>query len=488
MVEEVGGPAMDDAGTPGDIAGQQEPVMGAVVVDAHPIAAAAEVMPAAAGGGDGGMAGVEPQKRKVGKKRNGESDESYFNRLAKQRRKYHEKYKPAVRLKNQEKKRLVAIGKELLNAVTSGGMPSICDRVRTDAEAVSRASKHVAIAEIGEEQVREMRFMVNCLGGWSKIGFDQSLHIWPGMDPKNVGDGSSDMAELTVQYLLVLDALNFCFWPANEASGGHETCFVGASTVAAAGAAGDFEPLEYEHLACGLRDMVMADPASISADSLCNADAAWLAKCFGYSDENHSRRRPIPLAEERLRLVREVGVALQLKFDGRAMDIVKLAQGNAETLVELVALHFRGFQDQCIYRGTQVCVLKRAQIFVADVWGAFSDVAGMRNPISSNIDKLTMFADYRVPCVLRSIGILRYSEELAAKVDSGAIIPAGSEEETEVRCCTIHALELLKRCINDRRAEDETAINSVQLDWALWHKGEQMRRDLPHHKTLSIYY
>ena len=465
---------------------QDEPVMGSVVVDGG--VQGAVVLHSEADAPDMGE-DVPGDKKKVGKKRHGESDESYFNRLAKQRRKYHEKYKPAVRLKNQEKKRLVAIGKELLNAVTSGSMPSICDRVRTDAEAVSRLSTHVAIGDIGEDQVRDIRYVVNCLGGWGKINFDQDLHIWPGMDPKNVGDGTSDMSELTVQYLLVLDALNFCFWPANDNSN-HE-CYVGTSgaaepTMSLEG--GEYESLEYEHLARGMRDMVMADPASISAQALCNADAAWLSKCFGYTEANSARRRPIPLVQERIRLVRELGVALQLKFDGRAIDLVKLAQGNAETLVELVTLHFRGFQDQCIYRGRQVVTLKRAQIFVADVWGAFSSVAGVRNPITTNIDKLTMFADYRVPCVLRNMGIIKYSSELADKVDSGELIQPGSIEEVEMRMNTIHALEQLKRCLNEQRMEGEREINSVQLDWALWHKGEQMRRDLPHHKTLTIYY
>ena len=33
-----------------------------------------------------------------------------------------------------------------------------------------------------------------------------------------------------------------------------------------------------------------------------------------------------------------------------------------------------------------------------------------------DIDRLTMFADYRVPVVLRQLGILEYSPELAFKV------------------------------------------------------------------------
>lgn len=36
-----------------------------------------------------------------------------------------------------------------------------------------------------------------------------------------------------------------------------------------------------------------------------------------------------------------------------------------------------------------------------------------------DIDQLTMFADYRVPAVLREFGVLQYSQKLAAQVPPG---------------------------------------------------------------------
>lgn len=56
---------------------------------------------------------------------------------------------------------------------------------------------------------------------------------------------------------------------------------------------------------------------------------------------------------------------------------------------------------------------KRAQIFVADVYGAFG---GQGYGLFHDIDQLTMFADYRVPVVLRLLGVLQYSQQLADKV------------------------------------------------------------------------
>lgn len=56
---------------------------------------------------------------------------------------------------------------------------------------------------------------------------------------------------------------------------------------------------------------------------------------------------------------------------------------------------------------------KRAQIFVGDVWGAFG---GLGPGAFRDMGRLTTFADYRVPVVLRLMGVLRYSPALAAKV------------------------------------------------------------------------
>lgn len=61
----------------------------------------------------------------------------------------------------------------------------------------------------------------------------------------------------------------------------------------------------------------------------------------------------------------------------------------------------------------QVFFYKRAQIFVGDVYGAFG---GVELGSFRDIDQLTMFADYRVPVVLREMGVLQYSQELAQQV------------------------------------------------------------------------
>lgn len=108
-----------------------------------------------------------------------------------------------------------------------------------------------------------------------------------------------------------------------------------------------------------------------------------------------------------------------------------------------------------------------------------------------DMDRLTMFADYRVPQILRARGVLRYSQMLAQKIDTNEVIPSGSEEEVEIRAATVQAVECLR---DDVRKLQElhggvADVKSVTLDWLLWQEGESLKETLPpHHRTLTVFY
>lgn len=74
------------------------------------------------------------------------------------------------------------------------------------------------------------------------------------------------------------------------------------------------------------------------------------------------------------------------------------------------------------------------------------------------------------------------------QIDEREMIPAGSEEEVEIRACTIQAVELLKKQLQSAIASD-SVLCSVALDWWLWAIGERDKdRQKPHHRTLTPYY
>lgn len=295
-----------------------------------------------------------------------------------------------------------------------------------------------------------------------------------------------DNPELSCQYIMVLDSLNFCFWPQDG--------------------------YEYDQLAGSLKAVVTADPRAFSASSLSSITSTTLAKWLQPPPEfplhstlsTRTAKRaktqetedathcPIPLVEERARLLREVGVVLLEHFDGLALRLVEKAGGSALKLVNLVTTYFPGFRDHSVYKGKQVFFYKRAQIFVADVHLSF----GGKGPGAfRDADQLTCFADYRLPQLMHHLGIMKYSEELEAKILNKIELIPGSHEELEIRAATVEAVELMKAVINAIAKEQkgcqegEEGIMSLQIDNILWERGESLLTKLrPHHRTLTIYY
>lgn len=100
--------------------------------------------------------------------------------------------------------------------------------------------------------------------------------------------------------------------------------------------------------------------------------------------------------------------------------------------MNLLADDFGCFRDQFHWenRRKPIRFLKRAQIFVADVWACFE---GTGYGEFRDIDKITMFADYRVPQALNTMGCLYYSPPLAAAISKKSLIPSGHAWELQLR-------------------------------------------------------
>lgn len=97
-----------------------------------------------------------------------------------------------------------------------------------------------------------------------------------------------------------------------------------------------------------------------------------------------------------------------------------------------------------------------------------------------------MFADYRVPQILRARGVLVYAPALAAAVDARDEVAYGSEEEVEIRAATVQAVEGLRE---ELAGMGRPGVKSVLLDWLLWQEGERLKDELPpHHRTRTVFY
>lgn len=92
--------------------------------------------------------------------------------------------------------------------------------------------------------------------------------------------------------------------------------------------------------------------------------------------------------------------------------------------------------------------MKRAQIFIADLWLVQKEAIATDNfssPPFHNMHTLTMFADYRVPQALVTLGAMHYSDEMMRELKECAYVECGSEMEIEIRAASVHAVQVIKK-------------------------------------------
>lgn len=271
----------------------------------------------------------------------------------------------------------------------------------------------------------------------------------------------NDGTERTVNWLLLLDALNFCFWAEKD------------------------QPrwsIDYDGQ---ILNGYWAEAASLkraAEEGIPLWDAEYLSTISSETVAHIFRgSQTIPLFEQRVHNAREVGLVLLKYFDGQFVHAIKQAQGSAVQLALLLADTFSSFHDVTLYRNSEVRFFKRAQICVADLSNAF---AGKQWGAFTDLHQLTAFADYKLPQVLRHYNVLEYCPALVERIDNQELIEAGSEVEVEIRAATIWACEMLRRALLER-GHTKTAADIDQKLWLLGQSAPDMR---PYHRTRTIYY
>lgn len=316
---------------------------------------------------------------------------------------------------------------------------------------------------------------------WPSEGWDTRIHFFDG-------------TERTLNWMALLDALNFCFWGDPPAPRALER----GSTAAPP----DPNAIPrwrvqwrgtwyngYNALAVALRRAVDAGMPLWDAGYLSRMDADTLGAILAPDPDDQGIAVPIPLFAARLANTQEVGQVLLDHYDGQFANVVNAAQGDAVALARRIAANFPSFDDVAVWLGPDgtsppqdVRFLKRAQILVADIASAFNNQSwGM----FENLSDLTAFADYKVPQLLRRLGILSYSEDLAARIDRLQPIAPGSPDEVAIRAATIWGVEWLRQEL----AAQGMTVTAPAIDYRLWLAGQLTHaQDRPYHRTRTIYY
>jgi len=192
----------------------------------------------------------------------------------------------------------------------------------------------------------------------------------------------------------------------------------------------------------------------------------------------------IPLFNERLRLLNSLGRNIRDNFRSSFKSFVDSSDWDAEKLtMALVEIIPDVFDDTSTFHGHSIHFYKRAQLVSTHLYDL--NKLNKIDKRMSNMNKLTAFADYKVPQLMRNMGILVYDDMLASKVDMQIELESGSEEEVEIRIATVWANELATKELK-KRIPSATA---AQVDGAIWFGGQNSKVNIkPYHRTRTIWY
>lgn len=271
----------------------------------------------------------------------------------------------------------------------------------------------------------------------------------------------------SIDWIFFVDSINFCFWKPENETGWQVEGQTGYFALCAAVNRAMKEGIK------------IYDPeyySKITEDEL---------KHVLRSDTQVT----IPLLEERLKCLHEVGTVLIQKFNSSFVNCVKQCNHSAKKLLQIICDNFPSYRDVASYKNHNVSLYKRAQILIGDIWACFRN-EGLGK--FDDMDEITMFADYRVPQSLIFYNVLEYSNELNDLLKRKVMLDNGNEMEVEIRGCSIHAVELLKKYVKEH-SEFADVINSIVIDHFLWdfrrkHATQILKMGIPFHKTLCIYY
>lgn len=288
--------------------------------------------------------------------------------------------------------------------------------------------------------------------------------------------------QTTVDWIFLVDLLNFSFWSDTDVQDSGL-----ASSQRFTVSYNDKDYTGYWSL-CAAINRALDEGIPITTPSY------WASDDFSLEKLAHVfrsvTRETVPLLEMRYDIMKQAGsVFKDKKLASFAQILEQNKRKSAMDLVATVASLFPSFKDEATYKGRNIHIYKRAQILVADIWACF-DGEGYGEFV--DIDKVTMFADYRVPQILHDLGCLKYSEGLYKHIGDLKMIESGDPREVELRACSIWAVELIRREMIKR--DSETKVNAILIDFFLWDTAKKNQQkdykgvSVQCHRTRSCYY
>lgn len=185
----------------------------------------------------------------------------------------------------------------------------------------------------------------------------------------------------------------------------------------------------------------------------------------------------IPLFEERYNIIKNVSKIVNEKMNGNFYTFIKDITTDIE-LFEVIIKYFKNFKDERTYNNKNVYFYKLAQLLTSDIL----HIRELKENIKVDYSHLVGCADYKIPQVMRGLGILEYSDKLASIIDNKKEIELNSEYEVEIRASMLIVIDTIKEKL-------ENKFYSIDINDYIWTQGRNKSSNLkPYHLTRTINY
>lgn len=184
----------------------------------------------------------------------------------------------------------------------------------------------------------------------------------------------------------------------------------------------------------------------------------------------------IPLIKERYNCLVEMNTYL----DGIGKDFydeIKDIRVDIE-LLDYVVSTFSYFKDEGIYNGENVYFYKRAQLLVSDIL----HIRRLLETIDVDYSNLVGCADYKIPQVMNSLGMLEYEYDLEFKLARKDELEENSDMEIEIRANDLVVIDYIYKKLDGK-------VCRMDINDYIWLLGQDKSKiNKNYHRTKTIHY
>ncbi|MDD3186864.1 MAG: queuosine salvage family protein [Bacilli bacterium] len=288
----------------------------------------------------------------------------------------------------------------------------------------------------------------------------QEIHHWLELSPIDL---NSFTKEEKIKFFILMDSINFSFWgnPKWEYYYQNKT-YSGSSAMVIA-----------------LFVAVTNNKELLTSNKLKSLKITNLKEIFLKDKQGIY----IPMIEERLQNMKNVGegfLTIETKYK-KDISVIIDNMKDEEELFKFISKYFKSFiNDFAKYKGKNIYFYKRLQLLINDI------NEGAYNNKKFKLNKLTVFADYKIPQLMRALDFISYSYKLSKIVDSTEEIKKNSYLEIEIRASIIQVTDYIVKQLKKQNIE----VNSAYLDSYMFNT-IKTSKDLitkPHHQVRTTNY